>query len=407
MKVRGAFVVASALAMLATTFVAAPAPSVGAATANPATVEPLCSQPVDAHMARCFAVRAVQARALSVDGVDAPGYHPGDLWSAYGLGNPITSGQGTGQTIAIIDAYDNPNAEDDLAVYRDTFHLPPCTTANGCFTKVNQDGDAGPLPGANVEWAAEISLDLDMASAICPNCHLLLVEADSAVLIDLAQSVDKAVELGATVVSNSYGRDEFVDEIHYADYYKHPGVPITVSSGDAGYHAGPQFPATFVTVVAVGGTRLARTKSTARGWNETAWATDTRNAGGSGCSKYRSKGVWQKNGGCSRRSLSDVSAVADPFTGVSVYDTFTGGAPPGWQMFGGTSASAPIVAGIYALAGNGERIGNASYAYYNKSGLNDPVSGSNGTCSIASLCNAQKGWDGPTGVGTPHGTTGF
>src|SRR5690348_11880084 len=133
------------------------------------------------------------------------GYQPCDLQAAYSL--PSSTG-GSGETVGIVDAFDDPTAESDLATYRSTFGLPPCTTANGCFRKVNESGVQGNYPSNNTGWAQEISLDLDMASAICPNCHILLVEGTTNSFADLATSENTAVSLGANVVSNSYGGSE-------------------------------------------------------------------------------------------------------------------------------------------------------------------------------------------------------
>jgi subtilase family serine protease len=325
------------------------------------------------------------------------GYGPADLQSAYKL---PSSTAGSGQTVAIVDAYDDPNAESDLAVYRSQYGLPACTTANGCFKKVNQSGGTG-YPAADGGWSQEISLDLDMVSAVCPNCHILLVEANSASINDLGLSVNEAVALGANEVSNSYGGAQvFVDPL-YDPYYNHPGVAITASSGDGGY--GVDFPASSPYVTAVGGTSLTKDGS-ARGWAETAWS-----GGGSGCSSYESKPSWQTDTGCSNRTVVDVSAVADPNTAVAVYDSFAYNGVSGWLEFGGTSVSSPIIAGVYALAGNAATVNGGSYPYSHTGNLNDIASGSNSSsgCSPAYLCTAGAGYDGPTGLGTPNGTGAF
>jgi subtilase family serine protease len=294
--------------------------------------------------------------------------------------------------VGIVDAYDDPNAESDLAIYRSTYGLSPCTSANGCFKKVNQTGGTT-YPTANVGWAEEISLDLDMVSAICPNCHILLVEANDSLDSDLGASVDKAVALGATEVSNSYAGGEFSGEASDADY-NHPGVPITVATGDGGYSAGTTFPSSSPYVTAVGGTVL---NINAGYWDETVWS-----GAQSGCSVYASKQSWQVDSGCSNRTTADVSAVA---TNVAVYDTY--GTSGTWFTFSGTSVSTPIIASVYALAGNGSTISNASYAYSHTDGFFDIVSGNNGSCSGSYLCTAALGYDGPTGLGTPDGTSGF
>jgi subtilase family serine protease len=322
------------------------------------------------------------------------GYGPADLRGAYGL----TSSGSSAQTIAIVDAYDAPTAESDLGVYRSRYGLPACTTANGCFRKVNQSGGSTP-PRANSGWAQEISLDLDMASAVCPNCKILLVEANSAAFTDLGTAVNRAAALHASVISNSYGGSEFSQETSsaYGAYFNHPGIPITVSSGDNGY--GVEFPAASPYVTAVGGTSLRRAGGTARGWSETAWS-----GAGSGCSAYVAKPSWQTDTGCARRTVADVSAVADPNTGVAVYDSTRYQGASGWLVFGGTSVAAPVVAGVYALAANAAA---PSYPYAHASSLFDVTSGSNGSCSTAYLCTARVGFDGPTGLGTPNGAGAF
>ena len=327
----------------------------------------------------------------------APGsYGPADLRSAYAL----PSSPAGAPTVAIVDAYDDPRAEADLGVYRAQYGLPACTTANGCFRKVNQNGGTNP-PKADAGWAQEISLDLDMVSAACPGCRILLVETRSASFSDLGTGVNRAVALGARAVSNSYGGSEFSSETS-ADlqFFNHPGVAITASSGDSGY--GAQYPAVSRYVTAVGGTSLTRTTSNARGWSETAWSGT-----GSGCSVYEAKPAWQTDKGCPTRAEADVAAVADPNTGVAVYDSYGAGTGGGWLVFGGTSAGAPIVAGVYALAGNTSAISNASFPYGHAAALNDVTSGSNGSCAQAYLCTAGAGYDGPTGLGTPRGTGAF
>ena len=348
---------------------------------------------VPAGSASCNALVVTNANGTVFDGKPSPssgiaGYHPSDLQSAYRL---PSGAAGTGATIAIVDAYDDPNAANDLNVYRNQFGLPACAS---CLTKVNQGGTAGPYPRGNSGWAQEISLDLDMASAACPNCHILLVEANSAGFSDLSAAVNTASRLGATSISNSYGGAEFSGEASTESAYNHPGV--TVSSGDSGY--GVQFPASSQYVTAVGGTSLSQATGTTRGWSETAWS-----GAGSGCSAYITKPTWQTAPTmCANRAVADVSAVADPSTGVSVYDTYH---TAGWTVFGGTSVASPLIAGVYALAGAPPT--GAGLAYSNTGSLNDVTSGSNGSCTPAVLCTAGSGWDGPTGLGTPNGIGAF
>ncbi len=322
------------------------------------------------------------------------GYSPALLQRAYGL----DASRGSGHTVAIVDAYDDPSAESDLATYRRTYGLPACTTPNGCFRKVNENGGTS-YPRADSDWSGEISLDLDMVSAICPNCDILLVEASSANISDLGTAVNRAVSLGAKFVSNSYGAGESSSDAAYDRlYFNHPGVVITAAAGDGGYAT--SYPAASRYVTAVGGTTL-KAGGNARGYTEAVWGNSGSGGTGSGCSSYDAKPSWQTDTGCGRRTSTDVSAVADPDTGVAVYDR-------GWAVYGGTSASSPIIAATYALAGN-PAAGTypSSYPYSHASALHDVTSGSNGSCSPSYLCTARSGFDGPTGLGTPNGYTAF
>jgi len=377
---------------------------------TPSNVRDVCGRAEAGH-ARCFAkirtdvhgglgVRGPAAHTASGAAATVPGgFGPADLHSAYNL--PTTGG--AGQTIALVDAGDDPAAEADLAVYRATYGLPACTTANGCFHKVNQRGAGTPLP-ADASWGAEIALDLDMASAACPECKILLVEADDDRTNNLAAAVDTAVASGATEVSNSYGSTESSLTPGDAVHYTHPGTAILASSGDSGYGL-PNEPAVYSSVIAVGGTSLKKDSSAARGWSETAWS-----GAGSGCSSWVDKPAWQTDPNCPGRMVADVSAVADWQTGVAVYDTADGYS--GWMVAGGTSASSPFIAGVIALAGNPAEYASASpfYALAAHAGLNDIVSGSNANhmdCGGDYQCNAVPGYDGPTGMGTPNGLSAF
>jgi subtilase family serine protease len=369
---------------------------------------------------RCMSLIRTDIPAVPLAEAAHDGLGPTDLLGAYNLKSAIS--RGGNQTVAIVDAYDYPTAEQDLAVYRAYYHLPPCTTANGCFRKVNQDGEQGNYPRYDPDWELEASLDLDMVSAICPKCHILFVEASSAdenqvvgspvdtiaTHSDLGQAVDTAVNLGATTVSNSYGSvGPESNWTAYDHYYNHPGVAITASSGDEGY--GVIWPAASPYVTAVGGTSLTKAPGTKRGWSETAWggATDPADGPGSGCSLWEPKPSWQKDAGCANRSVADVAAVADPGTGVAIYnsDLIWGG----WNVVGGTSVASPIIASVYALAGNGTSVNYGSYPYGHTKYLNDITTGQNfpETTTCGYLCQAGKGYDGPTGLGTPNGYQGF
>ena len=318
------------------------------------------------------------------------GFAPADLRAAYN----ITANGSSSVTVAVVDAYGYSNAESDLSVYRSQFGLPACTTANGCFRKVNQTGGSA-YPNNNPAWEQETALDLDMVSAMCPNCKILLVEANDSSTTNLALAANEAAVLGAHVVSNSYGGNE-TGVAAYDKYYTHPGVAIVASTGDQGY--GAQYPATSPNVTAVGGTTLVRS-STKRGWIEAAWS-----GGGSGCSTVFAKPAWQHDTLCTKRMEADVSAVADPNTGVSVYGP--GGHGSAWSVFGGTSVSAPLVAGIYGVNGGSVNAGANPYAAA-AGALNDVTSGSNGSCGGTYFCTAGAGYDGPTGLGTPNGVTAF
>jgi subtilase family serine protease len=356
------------------------------------TVDACPRQP--APLATCFAKVRTGVRP---DATPA-GFGPADLRSAYAL--PASGG--SGQVVAIVDAFADPNAEADLATYRSTFGLPACTTASGCLRIVNQTGAASPLPATDAGWAVEISLDLDMASAACPDCRLLLVEADSNDILNLGTAVDTAVSLGADAVSNSYGSPEFAQETMFTAHYDHPGHAIVASAGDNGY--GVAFPAVAATVTAVGGTTLQRSGST---WTETVWSGT-----GSGCSAYIAKPAWQTDAHCPMRMMNDVSAVADPATGVAVYDTVQQG---GWLVVGGTSASAPLVAALYALTGAADRVqaGATPWQRHSATNFRDVTSGTNVpgitalTCGGDYLCTGVAGYDGPTGWGTPQGLSGL
>lgn len=376
--------------------VAQPALAGPTSSPNPAErAHPACST-FSPGQFRCFSQwrtgHGLSANRANGSGpaLPAAGYGPADIASAYQL----TGNGGAGTTVAIVDAFDNPNAEADLAVFRRTFGLPPCTTANGCFRKVNQRGGTTAPPG-DPGWGVEIALDLQAVSSSCPACKILLVEADDPSFVNIGQSVNRAVALGAHVVSNSYGGDEFTSaRALRARYYTHPGVAQVASSGDFGF--GPaQVPAAFPEMIAAGGTRLVKTAS---GWTESAWS-----GAGSGCSAWYAKPAWQKDSHCAMRTVADVSAVADPETGLAVYDTYGLGADNGWIVVGGTSLSAPLLAGMIGRAGNATTLDSAAHIYQNHAGLRDVVGGSNGFCGGDYLCRGTKGYDGPTGLGSPRG----
>ena len=350
----------------------------------------VCAAPMHAGGPVCLSmlrtdIPRVYANAITPDATPA-GYGPPDLQGAYSL--PSSSG-GSGQTVAVTEAADNPNLESDLGTYRAQYGLPSCTTANGCFRKVNGSGVQGNYPPGDTGWGGEASLDVDMISAVCPGCRILVVEST-----DLVGAQNVAVSLGARYISNSWGTGSNLGD----SAFNHAGVVDVASSGDSGF--GVSYPAGEQSVVAVGGTSLNRASGTSRGWSETAWS-----GAGSGCASGEPKPSWQHDTGCSSRTIADVSAVADPGTGVAFYDTYGQG---GWGVVGGTSVASPIIASVYALAANppsGQPA--ASTLYANAGALHDVTSGSNGSCSPAYLCNAGSGYDGPTGLGTPNGTAAF
>jgi subtilase family serine protease len=346
-----------------------------------------CEASSEPDVAHCLVL--IDMRTAGGVRPDVAGWGPPDLQSAYNLPSSTAGG---GQTIAIVDAYDNPNAEADVGVYRSNFGLPSCTTANGCFAKLNQKGKPGPYPAPNAGWAVEESLDVDMVSAICPNCHIILMEANTSSFKNLGTSVGTAITLGANVVSNSY-IGYGAQGTKAAKYYDHPGTILTAGGGDGGYGIGE--PAGFPTVVSVGGTVLSKTGS-GRGWNEVVWSSS-----GSGCEHKLAKPSWQKDQGCKGRTMNDVSAVAQ---GVAVYDTYQ---QNGWFTVGGTSVGTPLIASVYGLAGNANTLNAGESLYAQGASLYDVTTGRDGTCAPLYWCTARAGYDGPTGNGTPNGVSAF
>lgn len=356
-----------------------------------------CNAPSPAkNRARCLSLLATTSNQQArVNGSTPPAtaLTPADIQSAYHL----PSG-GEDQTVAIVDAFGYAAAETDLAKFRDQFGLPACSTDNGCFRKVDQRGGTH-YPQDDKDWSLETALDLDAVSSACPACHILLVQADSNISDDLGAAVDTAVGLGAKFVSNSYGvEDEAVSsEVIKESDYDHPGVVITASSGDAGNVV--LWPSSSPRVVSAGGTLLTRAADTSRGWSETAWSD-----GGSGCSSFEPRPDFQNavDTNCKQRATADISADADPNSGLAVYNSLNAG----WQQVGGTSLASPLVASMYALAGT-PAAGTypVTYPYaHRSSGLFDITEGTDGECGNQ-LCEARPGWDGPTGLGSPDGVS--
>jgi hypothetical protein len=313
------------------------------------------------------------------------GWSAKDLERAYDA--PIT--KGVGQSIYIVDSYDNPDVVSDFAAYREDMGLPA-----GTLNKYNQEGQMSNYPAGSPDWGIEIDLDVEMASASCPKCSIDLVEANSNQWSDIEAAETEAVKLGGTIISNSYdgtGASE--------SDYDTKGVTYLASSGDDG--GGLYDPATFQAVIAVGGTFLNSDSGSKRGYSEVVWP-DT----GGGCSSTEeAKPAWQKDPDCKYRTGNDVSAVA---VNVAEYDSYDEG---GWIAVDGTSISSPFVAGMVALAGNstkqdgGKMLWTLSVAEWKKH-LYRVGAGSDGQCHNY-LCGCETKWlgryCGPAGWGTPHG----
>jgi hypothetical protein len=354
--------------------------------------------PSGAGRARCLVVYHGAAAARP------HGLTPADLRSAYRL--PARGG--AGQTVADVVAFNTPGLARFLARYRRQFGLPPCPARSGCLRIVGQRGSAShlPLSGAGTGWDLEATTDVEMISAACPHCRILVVEARNDAIGNLAAAENTAARLGAQVISNSYGAREDGLLMTYARDYDHPGHTIVASAGDKGF--GPaSFPASLSTVTAVGGTQLIRARD-ARGWQERVWNQPRTydGAGGSGCSAYVTKPAWQHDRHCSGRTVADTAAVA---SNVAVYEPDYGG----WIPVGGTSVSAALIAGVYGRAGNGARL-PPGYLYRHPRDLFDITAGDNAfftptglTCGNDYLCRARPGYDAPTGLGTPDGTGAF
>jgi subtilase family serine protease len=335
------------------------------------------------------------------------GFTPAQIRHAYGFDQ--VANQGAGQIIGIVDAYDDANAESDLAKFNAQYNLPACTSSNGCFRKI-YGGSKRPVVNAN--WALEISLDVQWAHAIAPKATILLVESTTNSLADLLGGVDAAVRNGASVVSMSWTVGEFSSESRQDNHFISSGVTFLAASGDAG--SGAAYPASSPDVVGVGGTTL-NLDASGNYLSEVAWS-----GSGGGTSSYEREPLYQSllgipNDSRGYRGAPDVSYNANPATGFSVYDSVPLGTASGWFRVGGTSAGSPQWAAALAIA-NSIRVANrkahlagANTALYSlaksNSGANfHPVnSGTNGTCGAN--CTAKAGYDYVTGVGTPIATT--
>jgi hypothetical protein len=397
-----------------------------------------------------------QAGDPAVEEFDEPlkgSLSPQKLLGAYGLGGvPAPAAQ---QTLAVVDAYDDPTAEHDLGVFDERYGLPACTAANGCFTKVKVGS-----PKVNAGWAQEIATDVEVAHGTCPSCKILLVEARSNANGALEEGEREAERRGAQEISNSWGGPEQGVSVvaEQASPFDHPDTVIAAATGDNGYlnwdaEEGSEigyvdYPASSPHVIAVGGTRLGLTAQGA--WaGESVW--NGYGSSGGGCSTVFTAPPWQQgvagwsSVGChSGRAVADISADADPYTGVAIYDSTTitenGVEYRGWFTIGGTSVASPFIAGAFALAGgaqgggDGEAVAYPAQTLYENlashpEGLHDVTSGSNGPCSngfdeetglaectlaeedascqAQSICRAGPGYDGPSGVGTPNGIAAF
>jgi subtilase family serine protease len=351
---------------------------------------------------------------------EGDGYGPSQLQSAYGL-TSASADDGSGTTVAVIDAYNDPSAASDLAEYRSAAGLPALTS--GQFTVYNQEGETSPLPAEaplDDDWTLEESLDVDMVSAICPLCKIDLVEADNDTGDGLYIAEETAATtLGAKYISNSWGGSETSEDTTYdSEYFGVPGVVYTAAAGDSGYAGGVIYPATSPNVVSVGGTTL-ETADNSRGWTESVWDTSSDEGTGSGCSAYEPQPSWQSaisilTAACSNRVDNDVAADASPNTGAAIYDTSNDNG--GWVEVGGTSESTPIIASVFALAGNDGNGGNnaAESIYDNTGDLNEVTASSNGTCTpptadsvLCTATGAPDTYNGPTGWGTPDGLGAF
>lgn len=453
---------------------AQPSLASGASSNKHYAIAKMVCPPAKLGRASCFAMRLVRATATTPGANSyeaaagaatqgpAGGLTPSDLATAYGFSSTAT---GTGQTVAIVDAYNDPTIEADLQTFDTQYTLALCTSANGCFKKVGQTGSTTVLPPNDTTgWSNEIALDVETVHSVCQKCKILLVEATDNSGTNLAAAVNEAHTLAATEISNSYGGPETGWTSTQAAAFNHPGTVIAASTGDNGYYSFdnfastnmPEAPASFSTVVAVGGTSLYLNQNATRSyetvWDSTGPADKYQNfygikgATGGGCSTVTTAPGWQSalsvwaSTVCGTKRLpADVSALADPFTGFDIYNSNTcGGACfTGWGTFGGTSLASPLVTAMFGLAGGAAGINYPAltlYGHLGTSALYDVTIGGNGWCggegaaqcgdpntmgfgvldcdypatgttpSVGTrACDAALGYDGPTGVGTPKG----
>jgi hypothetical protein len=468
--------IAPALAPLVVVLISASAAS--AASTYYAVGKPVC-KPAKAHQSTCFAVKRVMvkkgtkgakafklaagATGAATQGL-AGGLTPSDLATAYGL----TTTGGSGQTVAIVDAYNDPNINADLGTFDTQYGLAACTTASGCLRVVNQTGGTTLPANDTTGWSVEESLDVEAVHSVCQGCHIILIEANSPSNSDLGTAENTAVTLGANEVTNSFGGPENGSDSTFQAAFDHPDTVITASTGDDGYYSFdcilsstcspasmPNIPSSYNTVVSVGGTSLYLGQDAHR-QSESVWNDNGPNdyweqnffqplgATGGGCSLMFSAKGWQSHepgysaAACANKRLNaDVSAVGDYLTGFDVYDSYIAGGGGGWETIGGTSLSSPVIAAVYGLAGGSHGVPFPAVTLYGHPGkAYDVTSGGNGYCggegaaqcpnpnsagqvldcaytaggAIASgngACDAAPGFDGPSGLGTPNGLTMF
>ncbi len=345
-----------------------------------------CNHSVAGGQAHCDASLVAAAQNTPLISSTPSGYGPPQFHAVYGVPNvspkPVT--------IAVVAAYHDPTIASDMRAYDAAYKLPDPPK----FQQLSQRGGSD-FPSMDAGWALEESMDIETTHQMCQNCPLLLVEADTASTSNLMAAIDMAVAKGATVISNSWGGTELSSDVRVNNHLQHASVTIVASAGDEGY--GVEFPAASPAVVAAGGSTL-QLSSTGSRLSETAWAS-----GGSGCSRVEAKPAWQHDKSCSGRTVSDIAADADPSTGAAIYDSTRYQGRNGWFVLGGTSLAAPLIAGMYGLAGSG---GGPSGLYRHASSFYDITSGRNGSCKTY-LCAGGIGYDGPTGLGSPIGLTAF
>lgn len=356
---------------------------------SPVHAAPVCPGPANPGTARCHS-RVVTRDGRPFASTTPTGLSPATIKAVYNF--PTSSTAGAGTTIAIVDAYDHPNIEKDLNVFSQQYGLPPCTTANGCFKKVNQTGGTR-YPRTDSGWALEIALDVEWAHAIAPGAKILLVEASSNSFANLLAAEDYA-KAHAQYVSNSWGAGEFSGETAYDGHFVQSGVSFFVSAGDSGLPA--DYPSASPNVISVGGTTL-HFDGSGNFSGETGWSDS-----GGGCSAYETATSAQSSfsqygqvscGG--KRATPDVSLDADPASGLSVYDSVRYQGQQGWFTVGGTSAGAPMWAARAAVAG---AVVNAAYVYSGSITYRDITSGNNGApCLVGyDLCTGRGSWTGAT-----------